>query len=100
MPAQERARLVAALKPVDCVALFSESTPLALIRAIRPDLLVKGGDWRPSEVVGADWVKSYGGQVKVIRFLKGHSTTGLIERIRKGTVVAAQAQASGKSDAL
>ena len=83
VPETERARLVAALKPVDYVTIFSESTPLALIQAVSPDLLVKGGDWKLSQVAGGDWVRSHGGRVKVIPYLKRHSTTGLIERIRK-----------------
>jgi len=81
VPARERARLVAALKPVDYVILFAESTPLNLIRAVRPDLLGKGGDWQKAEIVGADVVRRYGGKVLVIPFLKGHSTTRLIEKI-------------------
>ncbi len=78
--AAERARLVAALKPVDFVTLFSEPTPLKVIRAVRPDLLAKGGDWKADRIVGVEIVKSYGGWVAVIPTVKGHSTTRLIER--------------------
>jgi len=80
VPARERARLVAALKPVDFVMIFSEPTPLKVIRAIRPDLLAKGGDWKADRIVGAEFVKSYGGRVAVIPYVAGHSTTRLIER--------------------
>jgi len=80
VPARERARLVAALKPVDFVVIFSEPTPLKVIRAVRPDLLAKGGDWKADRIVGAEFVKSYGGRVAVIPYVAGHSTTRLIER--------------------
>ena len=80
VPGRERARLVAALKPVDFVMIFSEPTPLKVIRAIRPDLLAKGGDWKADRIVGAEFVKSYGGRVAVIPYVAGHSTTRLIER--------------------
>ena len=77
---RERARLVAALKPVDWVTLFPDATPLRLIRAIRPDLLAKGGDWEADGIVGGEFVKSYGGRVVVIPYVSGHSTTRLIKR--------------------
>nr|MBN2277142.1 D-glycero-beta-D-manno-heptose 1-phosphate adenylyltransferase [candidate division Zixibacteria bacterium] len=79
---KDRARILAALKTVDYVVLFSEATPERLIRLIRPDILVKGADYKISEIVGADFVKSYGGVVKRIRYLKGRSTTAIIERLR------------------
>ena len=78
---KERAALVAALKPVDYVTIFSESTPLKVIRALKPDLLAKGGDWKPDRIVGRGVVEAAGGRVLVIPFLKGHSTTRLIQRI-------------------
>jgi D-beta-D-heptose 7-phosphate kinase/D-beta-D-heptose 1-phosphate adenosyltransferase len=80
VPARERARLVAALKPVDFVTVFSGATPLKVIRVVRPDLLAKGGDWKVDRIVGAEVVKSYGGRVAVIPYVAGHSTTRLIER--------------------
>ena len=83
VPARERARLVAALKPVDYGTLFSEDTPLNVIRALRPDILAKGGDWSPGRIVGREVVESYGGRVAVLPYLKGRSTTGLIRRVRK-----------------
>ena len=82
VPARERARLVAALKPVDYVTIFSEATPLKVIRAIRPHLLAKGGDWKAQEIVGREWVESHGGQVLVVPYLQDHSTSRLIQRSR------------------
>ncbi len=82
VPARERARLLAALKPVDYVTIFSEPTPLKVIRAIRPDLLAKGGDWKLKEIVGREVVESYGGRVLVVPYLKGHSTSRLLQKIR------------------
>ena len=84
VPARERARLIAALQPVDYVTLFSEPTPLNAIRAIRPDLLAKGGDWTRERIVGAGFVESHGGRVVVVPYLKGRSTTRLLEKIRRG----------------
>jgi len=83
VPAAERARLVAALKPVDYVVLFSEETPLKVIRAVQPDLLAKGGDWKPSQIVGSAVVRARGGQVISVPYLKGHSTTRLLDSLRK-----------------
>ena len=80
VPDRERARLVAALKPVDWVTLFPEATPLKLIRAIRPDLLAKGGDWTRERIVGREIVESYGGRVVVIPYVAGRSSTRLIEQ--------------------
>ncbi|MBS1500023.1 MAG: D-glycero-beta-D-manno-heptose 1-phosphate adenylyltransferase [Bacteroidetes bacterium] len=79
-----RARVLAALRCVDVVVLFDEDTPLELITALRPDVLVKGGDWAPDRIVGADVVKAAGGTVHSIPLTDGFSTTGLVERIRKG----------------
>jgi rfaE bifunctional protein nucleotidyltransferase chain/domain len=72
----------ASLLCVDAVCLFDEDTPDALIRAVRPDVLVKGGDYTIDKIVGADFVKSYGGEVDIIPFVEGYSTTGIIGRIR------------------
>ncbi len=83
VPEKERARLVASLKPVDVVTIFSEPTPLKVIEAIRPDLLAKGGDWSRQRIVGREIVESSGGKVLVIPYLKGHSTTRLLQRIRR-----------------
>ncbi len=78
VPEKERARMVAALKPVDYVTLFSEPTPLKTIRALRPDLLGKGADWKGKGVVGQREVESWGGRVLLLPYLKGHSTTRLV----------------------
>jgi rfaE bifunctional protein nucleotidyltransferase chain/domain len=77
-----RARVLSALRAVDLVGLFSEDTPLELIRRVRPDVLVKGGDWKKTAIVGWDFVESYGGQVRSLVFVDGFSTTGVIEKIR------------------
>jgi len=81
-PLADRAAMLTALRMVDLVVPFSEDTPLELIQALRPDILVKGGDYRPETIVGAEEVRGWGGEVVVIPFLDGHSSTGLIARIR------------------
>jgi rfaE bifunctional protein nucleotidyltransferase chain/domain len=78
-----RAAVLSALACVDHVVLFQEDTPLDLIRCIRPDILVKGGDWAVGDIVGADVVRSSGGQVLTIPFEDGFSTTAIIDRIRQ-----------------
>ncbi len=80
---QDRAFQLAALLFVDAVCFFEEETPAELIQVVRPDILVKGGDYKPEQIVGADFVQSYGGSVEVIPFVQGYSTTGLIDRIKK-----------------
>lgn len=79
---KSRAQVLAALECVDAVVLFDESTPENLIRVVRPDVLVKGCDYRLEEVAGADFVQSYGGQVHLAEFVDGCSTTELTRRIR------------------
>ena len=79
---QERREMLLGLKPVDEVALFEEDTPLELLKQVRPDILVKGGDWSIDQIVGADFVMSYGGEVKSLCLVDGKSTTGVIERVR------------------
>lgn len=79
---EDRAELLAALRVVDSVAAFDEDTPFELISFVKPDVLVKGGDYKPDEVVGKDVVESLGGRVVIIPFIPGRSTSGLIERIR------------------
>jgi rfaE bifunctional protein nucleotidyltransferase chain/domain len=78
----DRAALVAALESVSIVTWFDEDTPLALIRAARPEVLVKGGDWQPEAIVGADDVRTWGGSVHSIAFEHQRSTTALLSRIR------------------
>lgn len=83
--AADRARLVAALAAVDCVVLFDDDTPLALIQALRPDVLVKGADYAPDAIVGAAQVKSWGGRVVRVPLVPDQSTTSLLGRVRRGT---------------
>ncbi|RUM89135.1 MAG: D-glycero-beta-D-manno-heptose 1-phosphate adenylyltransferase [Thermodesulfatator sp.] len=83
-PEGERARVLASLASVDYVVLFEEDTPEALIRALQPDVLVKGEDWPEEKIVGATLVKSYGGKVVRIPFRYRVSTTALIQRLRRG----------------
>jgi D-beta-D-heptose 7-phosphate kinase/D-beta-D-heptose 1-phosphate adenosyltransferase len=79
--AADRAAVLAALACVDYVVLFGEDTPERLIRALLPDVLVKGADWKPGSIVGGDVVRAGGGVVRTIPLTRGRSTTGLIERI-------------------
>ena len=79
----DRCAILAALKAVDHTVLFSEETPLNLIKKIKPDVLVKGGDWKIEQIVGSDFVMSYGGNVYSLNFVDGKSTTSLIEKSQK-----------------
>lgn len=74
----DRAGVLSALEVVDYVVYFSEETPAKIIREIKPDILVKGADYKISEIVGAEFVKSYGGQVKRIKLLPGRSTSRIL----------------------
>jgi D-beta-D-heptose 7-phosphate kinase/D-beta-D-heptose 1-phosphate adenosyltransferase len=78
----ERAYVVAAFEMVDCVVLFEQDTPLELIEVLRPDVLVKGGDYREETIVGATQVRGWGGDVRVIPLTPGHSTTNIIQKLR------------------
>ena len=80
----DRVAVVAALESVRLVTWFEEDTPLELIRACRPDVLVKGGDWKPEAIVGAAEVQARGGRVHSIPFRHQLSTTALLEKIRRG----------------
>jgi D-beta-D-heptose 7-phosphate kinase/D-beta-D-heptose 1-phosphate adenosyltransferase len=82
-PAAERAEIVAALGCVDAVVIFDEDTPDAIIRAVQPDVLVKGADWPADQIVGRDTVEARGGRVVRVPIEAGHSTTEIVERIRK-----------------
>jgi len=79
---EDRMAVLAALESVSLVVLFDEDTPLALILACKPDVLVKGGDWTPDRIVGAAEVQGWGGKVHSIPFLHERSTTALLNRIR------------------
>ena len=78
----DRMALLAALESVDQVVAFEEDTPLALILAMRPEVLVKGGDWAPDRIVGAEQVRGWGGSVHAIAFEHERSTTAMLARIR------------------
>jgi D-beta-D-heptose 7-phosphate kinase/D-beta-D-heptose 1-phosphate adenosyltransferase len=79
-----RAYVLAAVAAVDAVVVFDEDTPLEIITALRPDVLVKGGDYSEPTIVGAREVRGWGGDVVVIPLTPGHSTSALIERLRAG----------------
>jgi D-beta-D-heptose 7-phosphate kinase/D-beta-D-heptose 1-phosphate adenosyltransferase len=81
----DRAYVVAALECVDAVTVFDEDTPLELIMALRPDVLVKGGDYTVSTIVGRTEVEAWGGRVHVVPLTPGHSTTRIIEALRAGS---------------
>lgn len=81
-PLEDRMAILAALECVSLVTPFSEDTPLELIKLVRPDHLVKGGDWPPERIVGAELVRAYGGAVHSIPFRFERSTTALLKRIR------------------
>ncbi len=83
IPLQFRAEVLSALSAVNYVTWFEEDTPAELIRKVRPAVLVKGGDWKPEQIVGKDFVESYGGKVLSIPYLSGYSTTAMIEKILK-----------------
>lgn len=84
VPGEERAELVGALACVDAAVLFDEDTPERLIRDVRPNVLVKGGDWAINQIVGREFVESLGGRVLSIPLREGLSTSKLIERILAG----------------
>ena len=81
-PEIDRSELIAAMEMVDYVLFFEESDPYKAIAALRPQVLVKGGDWTSEKIIGADIVERDGGKVAVIPYLKGFSTTEIIEKIR------------------
>lgn len=82
---QDRAIVLAGLQSVDAVTIFSEDTPLELISALLPDVLVKGGDYRPEDIVGARQVEEAGGRVAVVPLVPDRSTTRIIQRMNRGT---------------
>jgi len=83
---ETRTHLLAALEVVDAVVVFEEDTPLELIRIAAPDILVKGGDWKPEQIVGADLVLARGGRVQSLPFVAGYSTTNIEQKIIQGAL--------------
>ena len=79
-----RSLILASFEFVDLIIFFAEDTPINLIQSIKPDILVKGGDYNPSEIVGYEFVTKNKGKVVVIKFVEGYSTTSIIKRIKKG----------------
>lgn len=78
----DRAEILAALECVSFVTLFAEPTPLELIKTVKPELLVKGGDWPVDKIVGYDFVSTYGGKTQSLAFVQGRSTTAIVEKIK------------------
>jgi rfaE bifunctional protein nucleotidyltransferase chain/domain len=79
----DRAYILVNLKPVDCVVIFKEDNPFNLIKMIVPEILVKGGDWKPENIIGADIVKKNGGKVISLSYVNNYSTTDIITKIAK-----------------
>ena len=84
MLAEDRVRVLSALRCVDLTVVFDDATPLSLIEQVAPNVLVKGGDWAVSEIVGRESVEAKGGRVLSLPLREGRSTSGLVERIRAG----------------
>ena len=82
-PLASRLSVMAALECVDYVTWFGEATPLETILLLKPDFIVKGGDWKPSQIVGAREAREWGGRAKSLPYLKGHSTTATLKKIGK-----------------
>lgn len=85
MDVESRLRILSALRVVDAVIPFSDPTPIALIQTLEPDVLVKGGDYTIDQIVGADFVKSYGGRVEIVPFVPGFSSSKIIDKILNKT---------------
>jgi len=79
----DRLRTVAALASVDYVVPFNENTPIKVIKLLKPNVLVKGADWKKNDIVGCNFVLSYGGRVSTVKLVRGHSTSNLIKKIAK-----------------
>ncbi len=82
-PLEERLEVLSALSDIDYLVAFSQDTPRELIKKVQPDVLVKGGDWQPEDVVGKEEVEAEGGRVMIIPYLEGRSTTEIIQKIRE-----------------
>jgi D-beta-D-heptose 7-phosphate kinase/D-beta-D-heptose 1-phosphate adenosyltransferase len=83
MPEAERAEMLLALEAVDRVVIFREPTPLLVVQELKPDVLVKGADWGPGQIVGSDLVTAAGGRVLRVALVAGRSTSAIVERIRR-----------------
>lgn len=81
VPEVERAKVLAGLESISYICIFEEDTPIELIKALKPDILVKGGDWKAEDIVGSDIVLKKGGEVKSLSFIQGASTTNIIGKI-------------------
>ncbi|MDD3249534.1 MAG: D-glycero-beta-D-manno-heptose 1-phosphate adenylyltransferase [Smithellaceae bacterium] len=81
VPEKERAEVLAALECIDFITIFPEATPLELIGLLKPDVLIKGGDWTEEQIVGREEVRQWGGRVEIIPEFAGRSTTGIVEKI-------------------
>jgi len=78
---EDRAEMLLGLSCVDATVIFGDETPIELIKKVRPDVLVKGGDWKVDQIVGSDFVMSYGGEVKSLPFHQGRSTSNIVNKI-------------------
>ena len=85
MPQAERLEILSALECVDAVAIFDEDTPAEIIARIQPDILVKGADWGPDNIVGRDTVEARGGRVVRVDLAPGYSTTELVRKVKSGS---------------
>jgi rfaE bifunctional protein nucleotidyltransferase chain/domain len=83
IPQEERAEVLAGLASIDYVTIFDEATPLELIKYLKPDILIKGGDWAEENIVGRDEVRSWGGRVVVVPEIEGASTTNIVDKVLK-----------------
>jgi rfaE bifunctional protein nucleotidyltransferase chain/domain len=81
MNQSERSEMLASLECVDMVVIFDEDNPMEVIRYLMPDILVKGGDWKEEDIIGADVVRAAGGQIRSIPYINSYSTSGIIKRI-------------------
>jgi D-beta-D-heptose 7-phosphate kinase / D-beta-D-heptose 1-phosphate adenosyltransferase len=93
--ADDRAAVLAALSCVDCIAVFDEDSPRRLLEIVRPDVYVKGGDYTPEMLPETPLVRRLGGEVRILGYLADHSSSRIIERIRRSAPAAAGADASG-----
>ena len=82
-PARDRAEVLGALEAVDYLVFFSGPTPEPIIRALHPDFLVKGGDWKKNRIAGSDFISGYGGRTLSLEYVKGRSSTRLLEKIKR-----------------